>query len=68
MTAIEQRQALVASATHHEQEVQRALADLKSAVHEKLTLAEHLRTHIATHPGSWLVSGLLVGMWLGRRK
>ena len=63
MTDVEVRQELVASAARHEQELERALTDLKEAVHRPFAIADR----IAEKPLPWLIGSLLIGLWLGTR-
>ena len=67
VTDPDQRQQLVEAAERAEAELETALVDLKHAVARPLALGSLLRDAVSEHPVQWLVAGLVVGMWLGRR-
>jgi hypothetical protein len=62
-----QREHLLAVAQQHDVELQHALLDLRDAVKRPFDVAEHLKTQVSDHPVPWLVSALLIGVWLGSR-
>ena len=63
MSDMETRQQLLASAERHEQELEKALVDLKHAVQRPFAIGDHIREH----PLPWLIGSLLIGLWLGSR-
>jgi hypothetical protein len=63
MSDMDTRQELLAAAAIHEQELERALVDLKQAVKRPFRLGDR----IAQHPLPWLFGSLLIGLWLGTR-
>ena len=60
---LDPRQELLEQAARHEQELERALGDLKHAVKRPFALGER----VAQHPLPWLMGALLIGLWLGAR-
>jgi len=64
---METRQQLLESVARDEQELERAIGDLKQAVQRPFEVGERVRAHISAHPIPWLVGGLLIGLWLGGR-
>lgn len=67
MSDMETRQQLLETAARHEQELERAIGDLKHAVHRPFEAGERVREHITAHPIPWLVGSVLIGLWLGSR-
>lgn len=63
MSDMEARQELLAAAARHEQELERAVVELKHAVRRPFAIGEH----VARHPLPWLFGAALVGLWLGSR-
>jgi hypothetical protein len=57
------REEMLAAAARHEEELERALVDLKHAVKRPFAIGERL----AQHPLPWLIGAVLVGLWLGSR-
>ena len=60
---IDPRQEMLEQAARHEQELERALGDLKQAVQRPFAVGDRL----AEHPWPWLMGALLFGVWLGTR-
>ena len=63
----ERREHLLASLERDREQVRRAVEDLRrsaSGAVRSLTLGRQL----LTHPAVWLVGGLALGVWLGRRR
>lgn len=67
MTDIERRQALVDSVERHEQELALALNDFKEAVRRPFAMVDEVGDRIAGRPLPWLLSSMLIGLWLGTR-
>lgn len=67
MTTEDQRAELVAQTERHERELERAVADLKGAVRRPFAVATRVREQVDAHPLPWMLSALLVGIWLGSR-
>ena len=67
MTDVERRHELVESVERHEQELEVALADLKQAVRRPFALANDVRDKITAQPLPWILSSVLLGLWLGTR-
>jgi hypothetical protein len=63
MSDMEARQELLAAAALHEQELERAVVELKQAVRRPFAIGER----IGQHPLPWLFGAVLVGLWLGSR-
>lgn len=63
MSDMETRQELLASAARHEQELERALVDLRRVVRRPFKIGER----IGQHPLPWLIGAALIGLWLGSR-
>lgn len=63
MSDMETRQQMLATAAHHEQELEQALVDLKQAVRRPFAIGDR----IADNPVPWLIGSLLIGLWLGSR-
>lgn len=59
------REALLTSLERDEEELERALGELKEAVQRPFAIGEHVARHIAEHHVVWLGGALLVGLWLG---
>ena len=59
----EQREDLLESIQHDEDEVRGAIRDLAGAAGFKLNIGEGIRKF----PLTWAIGALLVGLWLGRR-
>lgn len=68
MTDGDRREVLVQSVERDEAELERALADLKRAVRRPFALADQVGERIGENPVPWIVSSLLVGLWLGSRE
>ena len=58
----EQRDDLLQSIQHDQEEVHGAIKELADAAHESLSLSEHIRHY----PLTWVIGGFIVGLWLGR--
>lgn len=67
MTTEECRAELIEAVEQHEREFEVAVAQLKGAVQRPFGLVTRVREHLGTHPLSWMLSALLVGVWLGAR-
>jgi hypothetical protein len=65
MTDIERREALLESVERHEAELGQALDEFKEAVRRPFQVADHVRDHIGARPLPWLLSSMLIGVWLG---
>jgi hypothetical protein len=63
MSDMETRQEMLTAAARHEQELERALVDLKQAVRRPFAIGER----VGQHPLPWLFGAILVGFWLGSR-
>jgi hypothetical protein len=63
MSDMEARQELLEAAARHEQELERALVDLKQSVRRPFAIGER----VGQHPFPWLFGAVLVGLWLGSR-
>ena len=59
----EQREDLLRSIEHDEEEVRLALHELTDAAEQKLDVGERIRTA----PLTWALGAFLVGAWLGSR-
>lgn len=68
MSDMQTRQQLLARAERDEDELIKALADVKRAAQRPLAIANRVGVHIGAHPVSWLAAGALIGLWLGSRK
>ena len=67
MSDMQTRQQLLASAEHDEQELEKALVDLKRAVQRPFAIGSEVGEHIGAHLVPWLAAGALIGLWLGSR-
>lgn len=67
MSAEVRREQLLAVAEQHEAELQQALRDVRLAVKRPFEIAEQVKNQVVDHPVPWLMSALLVGVWLGNR-
>ena len=61
------RQRLLASAERDEEELERALGDVKRAVQRPFAIGSRVGAHIGAHPVPWLAVAVCIGLWLGRR-
>jgi hypothetical protein len=68
MTDVERRQALLESVDRHQAELGQALDDFKDAVRRPFQVADHVRDRIGEHPLPWLLSSILIGLWLGSQR
>lgn len=68
MTTEEQRAELLEQAERHERELARAVEDLKGAVRRPFAVATRMREQLGAHPLPWMLSALLIGVWLGSRR
>ena len=62
MASPEHREALQQNLEQHKQELRVAVQDLTVAARSWSDPSESIRVH----PGAWLASAFLVGVWLGR--
>ena len=62
MASAESREALRQALELHKQELRFAVQDLSIAARSWSDPSESIRVH----PGAWLASAFLVGVWLGR--
>ena len=62
-TYVQERETLLHSIEHDQQDLHEALDELKSAAQQALDLG----AYIAERPAPWLVGAFLVGFWLGVR-
>ena len=60
---VERRDELVKSVERSEQELRRAVDDLTHAVSRPL----HVIEQATRQPLPWIISGILIGVWLGAR-
>lgn len=60
---VDPRQEMLEQAARHEQELERALGDLKQAVQRPFAVGDRL----AEHPWPFLMGAFLFGLWLGTR-
>lgn len=67
MSDMQTRQQLLASTERDEEELERALVDLKRAVHRPFAIGSEVGEHIGAHLVPWLAAGVLIGLWLGSR-
>ena len=67
MSDMETRQQMLEVAARHEEELERAIGDLKQAAHRPFEVSERVRAHITAHPIPWLIGSVLIGLWLGSR-
>ncbi|HSQ01426.1 MAG TPA: hypothetical protein VL049_29750 [Candidatus Dormibacteraeota bacterium] len=68
MSDMQTRQQLLARAERDEDDLEKALVDVKRAVQRPLAIGSRVGEHIGAHPAPWLAAGVLVGLWLGSRK
>ena len=59
----DERQALLRALDDHKRDLRVAIEDLRAAASPWVVLDEVIRGR----PGTWLLAGLVAGMWLGRR-
>ena len=59
----ERRDELVKSVERNENELRQAVSDLKEAVSRPLQIVEQ----VTREPLPWILSGILIGVWLGAR-
>lgn len=58
-----ERQVLLEQVERDEQELSRAVDDLKDVVSRPLKIVER----VAEAPAPWVLGGILIGLWLGSR-
>ena len=58
-----ERQALLRSLDDHKRDLRVAIEDLRAAASPWVVLDEAIRDR----PGTWMIAGLVAGMWFGRR-
>ena len=68
MSDMQTRQQLLAAAERDEEELEKAVVDLKRAVQRPFAIGSQVGAHIGAHPLPWLTAGVLIGLWLGSRK
>jgi hypothetical protein len=62
----ERREHLLASLERDREQVRRAVEDLRRSANGAMRSLS-LGRELLTHPAVWLVGGLALGVWLGRR-
>ena len=67
MTDVERRDELLESVDRHEAELEDALNDFKQAVRRPFAVMDQVGDRIAGRPLPWLLSSMLIGLWLGSR-
>lgn len=64
MATLEEREALQQSLAEHKRELRAAVQEVGEAARAWTDLGDFVRRS----PGTWLVSGFVVGLWLGGRR
>ncbi len=62
-TYVRERETLLQSIEHDQEDLHQALADLKNAAQQAIDLG----AYIAERPAPWLVGAFVLGFWLGVR-
>jgi len=68
MSDMQTREQLLASAESDEEELEKALVDLKRAVQRPFAIRSRVAEHIGAHLVPWLAASVLIGVWLGSRR
>jgi hypothetical protein len=64
MATLEEREALRQSLAEHKRELRAAVHEVGEAARAWTDLGDFVRQS----PGTWLIGGLVVGLWLGGRR
>jgi hypothetical protein len=67
MSDMRTRAQLLASTERDEEDLEKALVELKRAVQRPFAIGNQVGALIGAHPVPWLTAGVLVGLWLGSR-